>query len=181
MTSWSIWAAARVSSRYPSPGGAVTVAQALHWMDHERLFAAVPTLVRPGGGIAVVTNGTPLWHQDSGWSRALLNVLEEWFGKRLTQTCGTDDASQQRYGDAMAAVGLDVRTATVDYRDALDLPRIVGGVYSAMSVDQLPSARQPELDRRIRAALAGHEPYTEHVRVTVLSGRTSRAGHILVG
>jgi trans-aconitate methyltransferase len=152
--------------------GAVTVAQALHWMDHERLFAAVPSLVRPGGGIAVVTNGTPLWQQDSPWSRALLGVLEEWFGTRLTQTCGTDDASQRRYRDGMAAAGLDVRTDHVDYSDTLDVPAIIGGMYSALSADQLPAARRPDLDQRIRAALADHEPYTEHVRVTVLSGRT---------
>jgi SAM-dependent methyltransferase len=43
---------------------AITIGQALHWMDHETLFRAVKPLLRPGGGIAVVTNGTPLW-----WSR----------------------------------------------------------------------------------------------------------------
>jgi SAM-dependent methyltransferase len=53
------------------PVGAVTVAQALHWMRRDLLFREVAGLVRPGGGIAVVTNGTPLWLQETGWSRAL--------------------------------------------------------------------------------------------------------------
>jgi len=38
---------------------AVTVGQALHWMQHASLFRAVIPLLRAGGGIAVVTNGTP--------------------------------------------------------------------------------------------------------------------------
>jgi hypothetical protein len=38
--------------------GAVTIAQALHWMNHDELFQAAIPLLRPGGGIAVITNGT---------------------------------------------------------------------------------------------------------------------------
>jgi len=40
--------------------GAVTIALAIHWMDRDALFPAIRPLLRPGGGIAVVTNGTPL-------------------------------------------------------------------------------------------------------------------------
>ena len=45
--------------------GAVTVGKALHWMNHPALFSAARPLPRPGGAIAVVTNGTPLWLQDT--------------------------------------------------------------------------------------------------------------------
>src|ERR1700735_3565776 len=60
----------------PRTVGAVTIGQALHWMDHDELFRAALSLVRAGGGVAVITNGTPLWAQDSGWSRALRRFLE---------------------------------------------------------------------------------------------------------
>jgi SAM-dependent methyltransferase len=60
--------------------GAVTIAQALHWMNHQDLFRAVVPLVRPGGGIAVITNGTPLWLHETDWSRALREILEKWLG-----------------------------------------------------------------------------------------------------
>jgi SAM-dependent methyltransferase len=56
--------------------GAVTVGQALHWMDHQALFSDAMPLLRPGGGIAVVTNGTPLWLQDTDWSRGRLIAQE---------------------------------------------------------------------------------------------------------
>ncbi len=29
------------------------------------------TALKPGGGIAVIANGTPLWQQPSDWSRAV--------------------------------------------------------------------------------------------------------------
>ena len=52
------------------PVAAVPIGQALHWMGHEELFRAAGPLLRPGGGIAVVTNGTPLWLRHSAWSGA---------------------------------------------------------------------------------------------------------------
>ncbi|HEX4701658.1 MAG TPA: class I SAM-dependent methyltransferase, partial [Pseudonocardiaceae bacterium] len=154
--------------------GAVTIAQALHWMSPDTLFPALAPLVRSGGGVAVVTNGTPLWLQDSDWSRALRETLQHWMGTRLTRTCGTDEQSQRRYADALTASGFQVATDSVDYTDTLDMDRIVGGVYSALSVDRLPAPEQrPQFAELIRGALAPHAPFTEHVHVTLLTGRTA--------
>lgn len=152
--------------------GAVTIGQALHWMNHEELFRVLAPLARSGGGVAVVTNGTPLWLQDSAWSRALRGCLEQWLGFELTHACGTDEASQRRYRDALAGAGLDVSEVNVDYTDDLDLDQIVGGVYSALPVDRLPAPdRRLLFTERIRHALEPHRPFTEHVRVAMLIGR----------
>jgi SAM-dependent methyltransferase len=69
--------------------GAVTTAVAIHWMNREALFAAALPLLRPGGGIAVVTNGAPLWLQDTDWSRIVRARLEQWLGRSLTSSCQT--------------------------------------------------------------------------------------------
>lgn len=152
--------------------GAVTVGQALHWMDHDDLFRAVVPLVRPGGGVAVVTNGTPLWLQDNAWSGALREYLERWSGRTLTRTCGTDDASQQRYRDGMTAAGLDVHATSVDHTDELSVEQIVGGVYSALPLDQLPAPDQRRhFAEQLRRAVEPHLPFTEHVHVAMLIGR----------
>jgi ubiquinone/menaquinone biosynthesis C-methylase UbiE len=66
---------------------AVTIGQALHWMSHDELFRSVGPLIRPPGGVAVVTNGTPLWLQESPWSNGLREFLEEWLGRKLTSWC----------------------------------------------------------------------------------------------
>jgi trans-aconitate methyltransferase len=152
--------------------GAVTIAQALHWMRYRELIPALVPLLRPGGGIAVISNGTPMWLHDSAWSRALRSFLEQWMGTRPTSTCGTDDASQQRYRDTMTDAGLDVTETRYDYTDELDLDHLVGGVYSA-----LPAQRLPPPDQRIafadqiRRAVAPHAPFTEPVPVRMLLGR----------
>jgi ubiquinone/menaquinone biosynthesis C-methylase UbiE len=152
--------------------GAVTVGQALHWMDHPVLFGEVISLVRPGGGIAVVTNGTPLWLQDTDWFRALREFLEGWLNVAATAACGTDEDSQRRYREDLAAAGFDVVGTAVDYVADLDLDQLVGGVYSALGVDRLPALDQrPAFAAQVRAALAPQERFREHVHVAILAGK----------
>lgn len=111
--------------------GAVTVGQALHWMNHPALFSSVRPLLRPGGGIAVVTNGTPLWLQDTDWSRAIRAILEGWLGHRAQAACGTDEHSQHRYREDLSAAGYEAVSAAVDYDVELTAGQLAGGIWSA--------------------------------------------------
>ncbi|TKG58547.1 class I SAM-dependent methyltransferase [Prauserella endophytica] len=159
--------------------GAVTIGQALHWMDHEELFRAAVPFLRPGGGVAVVTNGTPLWLQNTAWSRVLRGYLEDWLGSKLTGTCGTDEASQRQYRDSLTAAGYDVTVTSVDYIDELSADQIVGGVYSALPVNRLPSPEQrPHFAERLCHVLEPHLPFTERIQVTMLIGRVRRGKQI---
>jgi ubiquinone/menaquinone biosynthesis C-methylase UbiE len=150
--------------------GVVTIGQALHWMRPDDLFRDVFPLVRSGGGVAVLTNGTPLWLQDTDWSRALRGCLEQWLGQPAGNACGTDEESQARYRASLAGAGFRVDVHGVDYVGTLDVESIVGGVLSALPVDRLP-VRRADFTERIRRALEPHAPFTEHVHVTVLTGR----------
>jgi ubiquinone/menaquinone biosynthesis C-methylase UbiE len=49
----------------------ITMANSIHLMDHERLFGQAWPMLRPGGGVAVLANGTPLWQQAGAASDAL--------------------------------------------------------------------------------------------------------------
>ena len=80
-------------------------------MNHQDLFQDVVPLLRPEGGVAVVTNETPLWLQETDWSRVLRDFLQHWLGTTLTHACGTDEQSQRRYRDDLAAAGFDSRHA----------------------------------------------------------------------
>ncbi len=148
--------------------GAVTIGQALHWMNYRELFGTLLPLLRPGGGVAVITNGTPLWLQDSDWSRALRTFLGQWLGSTPTNPCGTDEASQQRYRGVMTAAGFDVTEASFEYPDDLDLDQLVGSLYSALSV---PPDQRAAFTDQVRRAVAPHERFTEPVRVRMLLGR----------
>jgi SAM-dependent methyltransferase len=153
------------------PVAVVTIGQALHWMRYDELLRRVGSMVRPGGGVAVVTNGTPLWLQDSAWSRGLRAFLERWLGKDLTSWCGTDEQSQQRYGQALAAAGFEVSSAAVEYVAELSFDQLAGGVYSALPVDQLPDPdHRPAFADQLRAAVGPQDRFSEPVRVAVLTG-----------
>jgi trans-aconitate methyltransferase len=157
--------------------GAVTIGQALHWMDYRTLIPALASLIRPGGGIAVISNGTPLWLQDSAWSRALRGFLEERWDTTLTATCGTDEESRRRYRETMTAAGLDVTEARHDYASELDLDHVVGGLYSAMSPQTLPAPDQrPTFASKIGDVLRPHAPFIEQIPVRILLGRLPTAG-----
>ncbi|MEU9508016.1 methyltransferase domain-containing protein [Micromonospora sp. NPDC048170] len=153
------------------PAGALTVAVAIHFMDRESLFRAARPLLRPGGGIVVITNGAPLWSQDTEWSRALRGCLEGLLGHPVTATCQTDDAGRRRNRDALAAAGYRVVESAVEYAAPLTVHDMVGGAFSAMSPELLPSPeRMAAFTAEVRDALGGRDAVTERVRVSLQFG-----------
>jgi trans-aconitate methyltransferase len=149
---------------------AITIGQALHFMDHTRLFREARPLVRVGGGLAVIANGIPLWQQDSEWSRALHRALGEWFQTTPTAMCGTDRETQARYAEALTAAGYDVHEVAHEYNDELDVEQVLGGLYSALSPDELPVERRAAFAHHITRALPTGPPFTEVVRVIAQIG-----------
>jgi SAM-dependent methyltransferase len=152
--------------------GAVTIGQALHWMDHETLFPALHSLIRPGGGIAVVTNGAPMWLHDSPWSNALRDYLSGWLGQPLVRTCGAEGEEQDRYRASLERAGFTTNETVVEYEDEMDLEFVIGAVYSATPEDLLPEPDQRAgFEERLSVAISPHAPFVEPVRVRVLTGR----------
>lgn len=151
--------------------GVVTIALAIHWMDRDRLFRAARPLLRPGGGVAVVTNGTPLWLQDTDWSRSLRQRLEQWTGTPQAGTCQTDPAGRALNRQALTAAGYRVIESSVEYTAALTSDQVIGGMFSAMPPDRLsPRSRREQFAALVRDALAPHEPLTEYVCVWLQFG-----------
>lgn len=153
---------------------ALMIGNAIHLMDHEGLFSTIYSLIRPGGGLALLANSTPLWQQDSPCSRAVRAALEQWFDTKLTSMCGTDDASRRIYAAALRAAGYSDVTQTVirEYAEELDLQWVIGHLYSAIPQDQLPASdRRAAFEQRIRDALGPTTTFTEQVVVSALTGR----------
>jgi len=151
--------------------GMVSIATAIHWMDRDSLLPAARSLLRPGGGIVVVTNGTPLWLQDSDWSRTLRECLQQWLGRQLTTSCQTDEDGRRLNQQALSSAGYRVVASSVDYVAELTVDDIVGGVFSAMSAEQLPPPLQRDrFAGQLRDALGNQDDLTEHVRVWLQFG-----------
>lgn len=151
--------------------GALTVAVAIHLMDRDTLFRATRPLLRPGGGVAVVTNGAPLWLQDAPWSRALRECLERLLGHPVTAACQTDEAGRQRNQDALLRAGYRYAESSVQYDASLSVEDMVGGVFSAMSAERLPSPQgRAAFAAEVRDAIGGRDEVTERVRVWLQFG-----------
>ncbi len=156
--------------------GLLTVANALHWMDPSAVFAAAHRLLRPGGGIAVITHGRPLWLGEREWTRALRGYLEQWFGP-VTSSCGTDDQTREERRRLLEQTGFTDITVLIDHFQArLDTEFVLGHLCSALSPGQIPPHRHEEFATGLKAAL---QPFTEDaagglvedVPVAVLVGR----------
>jgi trans-aconitate methyltransferase len=150
--------------------GAVTVGQALHFMDHEALFRRARHLLRPGGGVAVISNGVPLWQQDNDWSRALRDALESWLHTSATSTCGTSETDRVRYRNALRHAGYEVQEAVYEYEADLTFEEIIGGLLSAMSARDVAEGQRDAFTQHVRQALPDEPSFTELVPVTALIG-----------
>jgi SAM-dependent methyltransferase len=163
-----------LSALGPQPIAALTVANALHWMDAEQIFRTSRGALRSGGGVAVITQGLPIWLHDSAWARDLRTYLEQWTGP-LTSTCDTDRAALEERRDLMVRVGF--RTVDIfEHTDhvTLDVDYVIGHLYSAMSQQQIAAADRPRFERGLREALEPHvvaATLVEHVESTLLLGR----------
>ena len=122
----------------------------------------------------MVTNGTPLWLQNTDWSRTAKAHLQRLLGRPLTSTRQTDEAGRRLNRDALQAAGYHVVESAVDYGATLTVDELVGGLFSAMSADELPPQRRAEFAAQLRDALAASEPLTEHVRVWLQFGHPTR-------
>jgi hypothetical protein len=157
---------------------AVTIANAIHLTCAPDLFAAARGALRPGGGLAIIANGTPLWQQPVPWSRAVRRALEQWLDVRLESCCGTDGAARQAYQAGLIAAGYaGVHQRSTGYTSELGFAELIGGLYSAMGPHLLPPPdRRAAFSAHIRAAVGGAARFTEQVRVTALIGYRPSAG-----
>lgn len=157
----------------PAGFGAMAAATAIHLMDHTLLFRVARSLLRPGGGVAVVAHGTPWWLQDTDWSHTVRGCLERWYGTSTSgDHCGTDDSSRDRYREALAAAGYVVmpEEVAVSYSHELTVDRLLGLLYSAIPAPALPArgAERGRFATMVREALAPRTTFPEEVRVTAL-------------
>ncbi|MEU5528849.1 hypothetical protein ABZ744_18080 [Micromonospora chersina] len=126
---------------------------------------------RPGGGVAVVTNGAPLWLQDAEWSGALRECMERLLGHPVPATCQTDEAGRRRNQDAIVRAGYRYAESSVQYDAPLTVDDMVGGIFSAISADRLPSMQgRATFTAEVRDALGGRDKVTERIRVWLQFG-----------
>ena len=155
--------------------GAVTVANALHWMDTDRVFGQARRLLRPGGALVIISQGPPMWLADTSWATDLRGYLAEWVDGSLTGTCGTGrEAVDERRARMGAHAFSSVELVEHHYEVEIDLTYVAGHLYSAMSQEMVPVERRPEFQSGLQRALGEHLAggrLTERIDATALIGR----------
>jgi SAM-dependent methyltransferase len=145
---------------------AVTVADAFHWFDHGPALAEIGRVLRPGGGLAVLST-IPDWREAS-WAQEL--------GARMEQLRPEHPNFEgPSWKDSVRAAGgwSDPREVRVTTSHAADPDAIVRYLGSVSWIAALPAEQRAET----LAALAqliddGETP--EEVRLHVVIGMTSR-------
>jgi SAM-dependent methyltransferase len=152
----------------------VTVANALHFMDPASVFAQARSMLRPGGGLAIVSHGLPLWLADADWARAVNHFLREWFQTSAVNQCGLDDRTREERAHLLSAAGfVDVTELRHDYEVELTDDYVIGHLYSALSESQVPADRRADFEAGIRSAIdQSSDALVERVPVVTLAART---------
>lgn len=155
---------------------AITIACAFHWMDCPSLFARAQTLLKPGGRVAVITNGPADWEPDTPWAQVLRDKLAAEFGGPVRGRTGTDEESQRTLASALAAAGFTALDETVvEYLEERTIEELIGSLYSAMSPSDIERLRASPFEADLTRALADvavDGPLAAPLQVRILSANT---------
>ena len=152
------------------PVGAVVVGNALHWMDEPAALGRCAALLRPGGAVAMITQGPPLWQGAAPWQVRVGEALEAARGAS-EDPCGSDGAPLVRRAVVMTDLGLDVSTHTWRAPHRVDADWVVGHLSSALPPGAMDEDDSRGLAASVRAALHGCSPLVEAVTTTAVIGR----------
>lgn len=152
-----------LAAPFAAPIGLVTIGNALHWMDERSTLRTAASLLRPGGAVAVVTQGPPLWLGPAPWQRTVREALESLYGP-VTGNCRTDSSALEERRAMATELGLatEALTWTASYPVTADW--VIGHLGSALGSDKL--TRVDEL-RLLLEPLRG-EAMAEEVTTSVL-------------
>ena len=130
----------RLGASLRRPVGAVTIGNALHWMDEAATLVLPPVCCAPGGAVCIVTQGPPMWLGHAPWQIAIRRVLEHQLGS-VSDNCRTDSDALAERVDLARSLGLTVDVGTWAADHPVDTDWVLGHLGSAMDSGQLNSVR----------------------------------------
>jgi SAM-dependent methyltransferase len=71
------------------PFALCTIGAAFHWMQRDRVLAALGSVIAQDGGVVIVANAVSAWTEDAAWAEVTRDVILEFLGESRRAGSGT--------------------------------------------------------------------------------------------
>ncbi|KAJ5313480.1 Peroxisomal biogenesis factor 11 [Penicillium atrosanguineum] len=86
----------------------ITIAEAIHWTEHEKVLKSASETLKPGGTLAIWNYGTLPFFVDSTWPQGILEKIHERWLERIKATAKPDQIIRIKRSVQMSQSRMDV-------------------------------------------------------------------------
>ncbi|MFF0486815.1 class I SAM-dependent methyltransferase [Streptomyces sp. NPDC004435] len=157
---WACGDAAGLTGMGLPPLDLCTMGKSFQWMNQDRLLADLDTLIRPGGGIALVSTGPRASTVRPAWLDIIESVCTDVIGPGYRQEHGPAAHPAEGRDDALARSAFSrIETARWDQTFTRTLDELVGLQSSfSYSSPAVLGTRQAAFEKRLRRELTKFSP-----------------------
>ncbi len=152
-----------------------TACRSFNWMDQYPLLDKLHHIIEPGGGVALIGDGS-FWTGAEPWQATAREVIQSFLGRDRRAGGTKYQASTEPYTSILANSGyVDVEYAEIPVSRSWDIDRILGYLYStSFSAQRLYGDRLGEFEATMRSTLlesaGGQDQFIENARFVIQSG-----------
>ena len=152
-----------------------TACRSFNWMDQYPLLAKLHHILEPGGGVALIGDGS-FWTGDDPWEATVRDVIQRFLGQTRRAGKKTYAAPTEPYTAMLEKSGyLDVEYKDVQVERAWNVDGIIGYLYStSFSARDLYGDCLGQFEETLRGELlkhnGGEDRFVENVHFVIQSG-----------
>lgn len=154
----------------------VTICRSFHWMDRDRVLAALDRIVEPNGMLAIFSDRS-MWTLDNDWCDAARLVIRDFLGETRRAGSGLFEPPVESYQTNLAASAFTMyEEFTIPVERTWNVDQIIGYLYSTSFAAKALFGDKVELfERTLRDRLAPlaneNGKFVEQNEFTVLLAR----------
>jgi SAM-dependent methyltransferase len=149
--------------------------RSLHWMDQPRLLDTLHHILEPGGGIAIIGDGS-FWTGTDPWQATVREVIQGFLGADRRAGDTSYRPPNEPYPALLARTGYtDIRFKEIPISRTWNVEHILGYLYStSFSAQHLYAGRLTEFEDTLRSKLlessGGTNRFVEHATFGIHTG-----------
>lgn len=149
--------------------------RSLHWMNQPRLLDTLHHVLEPGGGIAIIGDGS-FWTGSDPWQATVREIVQSFLGPSRRAGNTRYAPPSEPYPVLLATTGYaDIRFAEIPVTRDWDVEHILGYLYStSFSARHLYTDQITEFEAKLRSKLlestGGIDRFVEHATFGIHTG-----------